>query len=203
MGLHVRDPYSKTLLASISGQVLSALATAAERVRSGKADTACNRWFGDATPEFKRALARDLLRMRSQINVRSIDVGFTDRTERANRGNAAAYAAKRRIGFADALPGPGNDMSIVLDLNFKRLPKYLPKNGDLVDNTDYHQSRFETLVHELSHLLMGTNDEVHDGETAYGARAAADLAGADPDSAKNNAENWGIFVEACGVHLSA
>ncbi|MBI5016072.1 MAG: hypothetical protein HZB55_11385 [Deltaproteobacteria bacterium] len=50
-------------------------------------------------------------------------------------------------------------------------------------------------VESTSHLILNTDDIVHDGSTAYGAQAARDLAIANAANAKKNAENWGLFVE--------
>jgi hypothetical protein len=50
-------------------------------------------------------------------------------------------------------------------------------------------SMFQTLVHKLSHLVLGTDDH------AYGVADCLKLAQHDPLSAKKNADSWGYFVE--------
>ena len=63
--------------------------------------------------------------------------------------------------------------------------------------------KFETLVHELTHVLWGTADHpLSTRVTAYGDYNALALAIEDDDVAFDNAENWGIFLEAVGRNSS-
>jgi Lysine-specific metallo-endopeptidase len=61
-----------------------------------------------------------------------------------------------------------------------------------------NQSQVGTLIHEISHLLGNTDDEVNPatGLVAYGASAAKALATTYPTQAVNNAENYGFYVSA-------
>lgn len=56
-------------------------------------------------------------------------------------------------------------------------------------------SQFCTLVHELTQLILGTEDVEKGGITMYGVDNARQLASTSPYDAKDNADNWGYFVE--------
>lgn len=211
MGL-LAGSYSLTAtIQQLSPIVMNALATAATRLSNGSADSAAVRWFGDDSSVFKKRLASDLRTMRSVINVKTITIGEEDWRQRNVNTNASAWTATSRVGLGGnvfSLGGNGphqNDTrNVFLDLNFKHLPMFLPTANDgRIKRDRGHQSQLNTLIHELTHLLIGTADENGRGGTAYGARFAARLAREFPDRAKNNAENWGIFVEACGRNLSS
>lgn len=107
--------------------------------------------------------------------------------------------------------------NVMLGDNFRSLPQFLPiippapplpgaipgaapAAGPLINANQFLQSQFNTLVHELSHVCLSTQDVLGAGGTAYGTQRAAALAVANPAQAQNNAENVGIFVEACGHH---
>ena len=90
------------------------------------------------------------------------------------------------------------DQSVVrLGRNFRNLRDY----GTTPLSQYNGQDKFETLVHELSHVILGTEDvPLQNGATAYQADNARALARqtrgkVDRRSAYNNAENWGFFVE--------
>ncbi|MDJ0642491.1 MAG: M35 family metallo-endopeptidase [Erythrobacter sp.] len=138
--------------------------------------------------------------------------------------NAMSLAVNAPVGIGGnvatlgAAMGGGNQdqRSVFLDENFMQLPDLLPlapppppvvpANGapvpppppPRVAANGWHQSKFNTLVHELTHLLLGTDDVVGATGDAYGTQRASQLAAANAGQAENNAENWGIFVEACG-----
>jgi len=66
-----------------------------------------------------------------------------------------------------------------------------------------YDDKVQTLVHELSHRIIATQDEENavcsgvDGQKAYGRANATALAGASPDQALNNADNVAYFVCEC------
>lgn len=200
-------PYVSLSLVKLQAPLMSGLETAAARVQGGQADAACQRWFGDTSQAWKKELATTLRKWRSNINVRTIKVGFAPRDDRG--ANAASWRTKNGLDFSTQLNGTGTNDHMNLDEGFSSLPEYLPLQGGVVDATFYSQSKYETLVHELSHLLLNTKDVPvgfdSDGDVkeAYGAKRSAKLAINDPAKAKRNAENWGIFVEAVGIHKSS
>jgi hypothetical protein len=58
-------------------------------------------------------------------------------------------------------------------------------------------AQFNTVCHELSHLVGDTVDEDAPGDDVYGYWDARNLATADPDQAVKCAENYGFYCEAC------
>jgi hypothetical protein len=230
MGLVANNPATQVQIRPSVDKLMGALATCVERVQSGQADAAIVRWFGADAVAQKKQIAATIGRFKSNINLKRITVGFEVLAANPNYAktrdaqgkvtiiepkfirsqgmNAAAYAATDAnvsMSLGDLLShAPAGDAPVELGEGFRSLPLLLPLTGGQVDASDYNQSQFETLVHELSHLLLGTTDvKFDDGTTAYGAEAAAELATFGSTHAFRNAENWGIFVEAVGIHKSS
>lgn len=67
--------------------------------------------------------------------------------------------------------------------------------GAMTQSSVTGQSRTETFIHEMSHIVGNTEDEVHPdwGVTAYNRNLARDLADNYPNLAINNAENYGFY----------
>lgn len=67
--------------------------------------------------------------------------------------------------------------------------------GAMSQSSVTEQSRTETFIHELSHIVGNTEDEVHPdwNATAYGRNLARDLADNHPNLAVSNAENYGFY----------
>ncbi|WP_193164422.1 hypothetical protein [Microbulbifer hainanensis] len=221
MGFVIQDSYTKGLIGTLQEEVLSALSEAANRVRSRQADAAVTRWFGDTSDATRNHIQRSLSRMRTILNCEQIQLGFTSLKKVTAggatslvRGGSNAAAQRSTSGLRplnSTLPsyaGAGfHQSNMWLDEGFNRLPKYLPLAGGAIDSSGWNQSKFNTIVHELSHLLLGTVDCVDGaGNTQYGAQRAEALAlhgityahYNPPFAALHNAENWGIFVEAAG-----
>lgn len=66
----------------------------------------------------------------------------------------------------------------------------------------------QTFLHELSHLVGGTDDELHPdplkaaaGKEAYGRVAAKRLAEINSKSARNNADNYGFFCKDLAARM--
>jgi len=57
-----------------------------------------------------------------------------------------------------------------------------------------------TIIHELSHKILGTNDKLIDGSPIYGAKACKALAASDPDQAVTIADNWAMFYMSFGCY---
>ena len=88
--------------------------------------------------------------------------------------------------------GGGGIGVLNLSPNFTNLPNYAVGPVSAYGGQD----RFQTVVHEISHIVLGTADEtLADGTTAYSGTSARQLATEDTTKAKNNAENWGLFIE--------
>lgn len=190
------SPELQDQVARFQPQIMTALQRAASATRERKAGAECTTWFGDSSGPFVGRLSKALARMRSIINTQRIDIVFAPLMDRSGDENAAAYApAEGWAEYLDFAQASRQGFTIHLNENFRRLPLYCNPSPDQVDG----QSQFETIVHELSHLILGTDDEKLGRDTAYGAKAARDLARASPYKAKNNAENWGLFVESFRV----
>ena len=207
MGLVAAEIYSHNLINQFSGKVLKALEDTASRVDGGSADAACQKWFGDNSAAFKKDLAQTLRKFRSVINVKTIRVSFQALSTRSAGENAAAWNDNsRHLNLGDSFSHVGSHggvtSEIYLNEAFSGLPSYLVLAGNTIDDTFWNQSKFETIVHEASHLILGTADEKYRNREAYGAKRAARLARHRVSRAKNNAENWAIFIEAVGVHNS-
>ena len=206
MGFQFIGQYERLLGESIGKLAESAIGKASREVSAGGVTAAMNRWFGDSTPAFRKKLAKDLNNLRANLNVRTIKVGFMSLSNRDDGTNAAAFTnPKWGLKLGKQINYTNNDYGkseMFLDEAFKGLPILLPLNGGLIANDGYNQSRFNTLVHELSHLILGTEDQMWNGKEAYGAKRASRLAANEPDTAYENAENWGIFVEAVHRNIS-
>jgi len=199
MGFSTSDSYIKGWIDRFGMELMEALANGRKRVEDGSANAAVSRWFGTTLDAGERQkFGKRLGTIRSNLNIRSISVGFMALQARVSSQNARAWnigMPQLSLGSNLAPPGSGGINTIELDVGFKILPDYLPKatNGT-VDASAYHQSKFETLVHELTHVLVGTKDEaLASGATAYGAQNALALAAENPTKAFNNAENWCAF----------
>lgn len=230
MGVVANNPATQVQLRASVDKLMGGLSTAADRASSGQADAAISRWFGaDAVPQ-KKQIATTINRFRSNINLKTITVGFEALAQNPNYAkttgadgkvtiiepkfvrsqgmNAAAYAATDSnvsLSLDDLLShAPAGGAPVFLGEGFRNLPLLLPLAGTQIDASGWIQSQFETLVHELSHLLLGTIDvKFTDGSTAYGTEAAAELATFGSTHAFRNAENWGIFIEAAGVQKTS
>ncbi len=199
------------LAKEMEAQMLTALANARDAVDKGTANTQLLTWFGIADPGASKAmLKRRLSFMRSHINNTPISFSLTGDSDPNNNADAIPFNLKGGAGqdtYAkyQALQNQNASISIKkgtdnlkdeavvrLGKNFKNLPDY----GTNPLSTFDGQDKFETLVHELSHVILGTEDEkLSNGATAYGAVAARELATTNAGKAINNAENWGFFVE--------
>ncbi len=194
MGLNASgSPELQEQIARFQPEIMRALQKAADQTRTGAAAAACDLWFGDSSGPFMGRLSTMLRKFRSIINTQNINVVFAPLGSRNTNENAAAYyPAGGWNEYFDFAIASGQGFTMHLNEAFRRLPIYcIPNPATAMD-----QSQFETIVHELSHLVAGTDDERSGGVTAYGADAARALARSSPYKAKNNAENWGLFVES-------
>lgn len=201
MPLIFKDMYVQAQISTMT--VMDALNTCIARIDGNQATAALQRWFGDSSAVFAKEMSKKLSRFKSIINLQDISVGFMDLGERDRTTNAAALPGS----VTSIVPGSTTDYkgrNVLLDVAFHTLPKLLPLNGGVADASFYSQSKFETVIHELSHAILSTNDELlTNGSTAYGTQNALALVGESVALAKTNAENFGIFVEVCGIHKTS
>jgi hypothetical protein len=184
--------------------IVNAINECKKRIRDGVANAALTRWFGDQSQQWKDTATERLETMRRIINLQVITIGVMDLAEQTKGTNASALPNSA----TSIVPGTNTDYKgrqVLLDKSYSKLPRYLPQAGGIIDRGQYdpqrsvNQSRFETVLHELTHVILNTDDErLASGENAYGTFRASQLVGENPVQAQNNAENWGIFLEACG-----
>lgn len=200
MGFTYGNSYVQGMVAPLP--VMNALTTCVSRIRSGQANNALFRWFGDNSPVWRQDALRRVDKMRSVLNLQNITLGFEWLGMRGAGTNAAAFPNSVPNINPNSLVNTSQGMQINLDEGFNRLPNYLGLTAThIVDTGGYHQSKLNTVVHELSHAVLGTLDAP--AGACYGAQNARQLASVNSAAAKLNAENWGIFVEACGYHLAS
>jgi hypothetical protein len=212
--------YTATGLSSIAEMEMfgQAILDALQKARAGLDDASARvpleTWFGiDSTSGSfeKYKFARNLAAMRSKLLCCPISLTLQPR-DPAPDENASAYpiglkgtGARNSLQLYDKLVARNLEgfnasakSAVALGANFVNLPDYgeQPLYQFGLGSRFSAQDKFETLVHELSHLILQTDDEkLANGKTAYGAQRALKLVQEDPARAQNNAENWGFFVE--------
>lgn len=186
-------PADQDLVKGLETEIMTTLAKAKTKLQSGEGTPQCDRWFGDSTPGFQAGLALKIGRMRSVLNVISIPFGFCPLHERDVDINAAAYEPSGGWGdYTNLTAATGETFKMEIDLNFSSLPRYSYPNPA----TTTGQSQFETIIHELSHIVLGTEDQrLASDVRAYGGDNARLLVTQNPSAAQCNAENWGLFIE--------
>jgi hypothetical protein len=202
MGLKFTNHFVASQVDTMS--ILSAIKNCASRIKTGQADPALQRWFADTSPAWKQTAQQRLEQLRKIINLQEISIGVSTLADRDTSENANALTG----GATSIVPGTNTpDPLPLVQLNsaFLTLPRYLPRNGGAVDagvynpNLSNNQSKFESVIHELTHVILSTNDEqLTNGDEAYGTNRALTLATQSAALAQTNAENWGCFIEACG-----
>jgi len=200
MGFEYGNSYVQGMVAPLP--VLKTLTACVSRIRAGQASNALFRWFGDNSPAWTQDALRRVDKMRSVSNLQSITIGFEWLGMRGANVNAAAYPNSVPSIVPAAKVNTAQGMQLNLDEGFNRLPNYLPLTPTgIVNTTGFYQSKLNTVLHELSHAILGTVDAPVGA--CYGAQNARQLATNNSAAAKLNAENWGIFIEACGYHAAS
>ena len=144
-------------------------------------------WFGTGA----RASVKAVLKaMNAGMKDGTVTINYTALGGCAG-GNTNAIAYQPAIGWQVANIQQARNVDFTLDI-CPRLLKIMATAGT------ENQSQVGTLLHEISHLLGGTNDEADPGTgvVAYGAAAAKALATNHPALAVNNAENYGFYISA-------
>lgn len=179
-------PADQGIVRVMGPEIVRVLRNASARIRDGNDHSQV--WFGDSSAQWISQLRTKLNRMASVINLQTINIhgSALDRRD-------GAFAAAQRpaggwrdntaniggVGFITRSRGQG--FHIRLDLRWNTAPKYRAGPG--------YDSKFQILVHELSHLILDTEDE------AYGSIKCRALAFTSLVRAKRNADTWGYFVE--------
>lgn len=179
-------PADQAIVRTMGPEIVRILRSASANIREG--NDRSQLWFGDSSALWISQLRTKLDRMASVINLKSIDIHGSA----LDRRNGAFAAAQRpasgwrdntaNVGGAGFITrSQGQGFHIRLDLKWNTAPSY--RVGSSKD------SKFQTLVHELSHLILDTEDE------EYGSIECLTLASTDSARAKRNADSWAYFVE--------
>jgi len=180
-------PSDQQLVGKLGPEIIRTLRKASTEISPG--DPRSVRWFGDASNTWTQQLKNNLNRMASVVNIQQVKVHGQQWKQRARGTSAAAYrpasgwrdntAVVGRTSFVTRSQGQG--FNIALDNEWNTSPTY--RTGATLD------SKFEILAHELTHLILDTEDE------AYGGPKCETLAAHSPARAKKNADSWGYFIE--------
>lgn len=154
-----------------------------------------NTWFGVACPaNFRLSVPRLLRKFRSSMNLCKINVCCSTLDDRDIDTFGAAYW-NTNTGFADIINfDPKTQPKLTLELDsLWNIGLEIYKTPTDLD------SGFQTVAHELSHLLMATKDHpVTAGQAkpkCYGETICRGLAASSDVRALTNADNWGYFME--------
>ncbi|MEO1043372.1 MAG: M35 family metallo-endopeptidase [Pseudomonadota bacterium] len=155
-------------------------------------DTNITRWFGANCPAaFRTGMPRVLRKFRTCMNLCNVTLMCCDLDDRDIDTFGAAYL-NTNTGFAEIInfnPATQPDLKLELDSQWNiGISRYKTA-------TD-RDSAYQTIAHELSHLLMATNDHPWAfGSKCYGETKCRLLATNNDVRALTNADNWGYFIE--------
>jgi len=175
-------------------------------IREGKHNASAHyeTWFGNQCTLTIEDVAYLISLMQETIKRRNIYIGHDTSNPYEN---ARAYTSSTHLmKGTDVLTAwtpcaiinhsSQNDTHITISANFVNLPSLLDRTAGLGGSGSCRQSKLGTIVHEFTHLLLGTADVQLGNETMYGAYNSHKLAkGPSRVQAMRNAENWGLFVE--------
>jgi hypothetical protein len=179
-------PQDQLILRELEKEIIQVLRKASELVKAGECKQTSLTWFGDKSDDWMKTLGTKLNKLASIINTKEILVTQPKLSERDLSENAAAYTPKDGWKpYTQMTEAQGQEFKIHLNSAWNQMPKFSERNKHV-------QSKFETLVHELTHLILNTEDI----EPPYGDINCINKAKNSPRDAQNNAENWGFFVES-------
>lgn len=181
-------PTDSAIVSRMGPEIVRVLRKASAEIQQGRGRAESTRWFGDTADPWMTRLQNALNKMASVVNVTDISVGFESLNDRSGAFAAAYTPTGGWNNYADIASAQGRNFKIRLDTAWNSTPQYRPL-GTPAD------SQFCTLVHELTHLVLGTEDVEKGGVTMYGVDNAKHLASTSAYDAKDNADNWGYFVE--------
>lgn len=151
-----------------------------------------NTWFGTNCPgPFRTNIGRVLRKFRTSMNLCRFTLCCSALGDRDENTFGAAYH-NITGGFAEIITfNPATQPNLRLELDSKwNIGISLYKTP-----TD-RDSAFQTIAHELSHLLMATRDHPwSDQAKCYGETRCRTLATNNDVRALTNADNWGYFME--------
>jgi hypothetical protein len=176
-------PTDQQAVLTLSAQVVPALREVSRIITRGGALSESDMWFGDSSPAWMKRLSTNLNRMANVVNLEPIHVSFRSLAHRKGSFAAAQRPAGGWGNYMTVSGARGQGFILKLDTRWNTAPLYRSRR-DL-------DSQFQTFVHEITHMLMDTDD------IEYGQKSCRLLAKQSSHRAKNNADNWGYFVEEC------
>jgi hypothetical protein len=175
-------PVDQAAIRLLSPLIITTLRQAARIIQQGGGLAESDRWFGDSAAAWMGRLGTTLNRMASVVNVEDIQITFRSVAHRKGSFAAASAPASGWGTYTSVSGARGQNFRIALDTAWNKTPLFRPA-GQPAD------SMFQTLVHELSHLIIESEDH------EYGVDPCLELARNSPYKAKENADNFGYFVE--------
>ena len=180
-------PADIQIVRTLQPVIIDCLRRASASILKGNGKAEARKWFGDDGNPWMGEVARKLQTLASMINVKPIEVGFASLTCRC--GDEFASANRPAGGWRDFTRAPspmtsgeGQNFRIFLNHRWNASPIYRPLKRPA-------DSKFQTLVHECTHLFINTDDD------AYGVASCEVTAAKQPAIAKKTADCWGYFVE--------
>lgn len=180
------SPTEQMDLRAIEPELINALKKAAARIIICQANSKL--WFGDCSQQWIDQLRMRLIRMACILNIQTI---LCQSIRIDEQSNAYAHAIIPRYGWRDYTINQHGDaflkytqdqwFCIRLDRRWNTAP--------LFKNNFSPISKFQTIAHEITHIFMNTRD------IAYGVIDCCELAIANPNDAKLNADNWMYFID--------
>lgn len=180
-------PNDLMIVRSLQPEIISVLRKASTKIGQGGGRAESRKWFGDESAPWMNDLRQKLNMMATMLNTKNITVSFS---KLKNRCSGEFASAKAPAGgwedftqWSNALTASeGQNFRMYLNLDWNAAPLYRPMKRPA-------DSKFQTLVHECTHLFINTDDD------AYGVPLCEVTAARNPASAKKTADCWGYFVE--------
>lgn len=140
-------------------------------------------WFGDISQEWMLELQRKLYRMATIANTQQFEV--TGMHYKKRDSGVAAHAHEPSSGwntYTNIRDAQRTRFRISLDEGWNRLPTFRKSATPA-------KSKFQTIVHEVTHLVLHTRD------LQYGGPPCKALALNSSVDAKMNADSWAFFID--------
>jgi len=173
---------SSKVVIELSPKILDACSKAQTELAAGRGLTEVGRWFGTTPPA---TIKTKVGKLRSFFNLNAITLHFATLTKRGTNVAAAFRPSGGWDDYTNVTKAQRTTFEMYLNSAWEEKPVW--STGPL--QTAGAGGKFKTLVHELSHLALNTNDH------KYGAANCVLLAASDAAKALDNADNWGFFVE--------
>ena len=178
-------PQDQGILRTLEPEVISVLRKASHLAKTRKCKPQSRMWFGDTTDIWLMSLGTSLDKLASILNTKPIQVMGTNWQERSTGTSAAAKTPQGGWNtYTDMTGAQGQNFRMRVDIAWNGKPLYRPGNTPGL-------SKFHTIVHEMTHLVLNTDDV----SPAYGEANCKNKANTNPAAAKKNADNWAFFVD--------